>query len=141
MERIVRQILTESFLVALLGGVAGVCLAIAGIPAIARLIPPDTLAGASVRMNGAVLPFSAGLVVLSVLVFAGPALHSARGNVHAELKEGEQDHQRRCAESFARFTGHQRSGAGAGSAGRRRADDEKPVSIASVIPASGPSTC
>jgi putative ABC transport system permease protein len=87
--RIVRQILTESFLVALLGGVAGVCLAIAGIPAIARLIPPDTLAGASVGMNGAVLLFSAGLVVLSVLVFGlAPALHSARGNVHAELKEG-----------------------------------------------------
>jgi putative ABC transport system permease protein len=87
--RIIRQILTESFLVALLGGVAGVGLAIAGIPAIARLIPPDTLAGASVGMNGAVLLFSAALVVLSVLVFGlAPALHSARGNVHAELKEG-----------------------------------------------------
>ncbi|MGA3024102.1 MAG: ABC transporter permease [Bryobacteraceae bacterium] len=87
--RIIRQILTESFLVALLGGAAGVCLAIAGIPAIARLIPPDTLAGASVGMNGAVLLFSTALVVLSVLVFGlAPALHSARGNVHAELKEG-----------------------------------------------------
>ena len=88
-RRIIRQILTESFLVALLGGVAGVCLAIAGIPAIERLIPPDTLAGASVGMNGAVLLFSGGLVVLSVLVFGlAPALHSARSNVHAELKEG-----------------------------------------------------
>src|ERR1700730_18480292 len=87
--RIIRQILTESFLVALLGGVAGGCLAIAGIPAIARLIPPDMLAGASRGMNGAVLLFSAALVVLSVLVFGlAPALHSARGNVHAELKEG-----------------------------------------------------
>src|ERR1700722_595099 len=44
--RIVRQILTESFLVALLGGLAGVGLALAGIPAMARLIPADTLAGA-----------------------------------------------------------------------------------------------
>ena len=87
--RIVRQILTESFLVALLGGLAGVGLAIAGIPAIARLIPPDTLAGASVGMNGAVLLFSAGLVVLSMLVFGlAPALHSTRGNVHSDLKEG-----------------------------------------------------
>jgi putative ABC transport system permease protein len=87
--RIVRQILTESFLVALLGGLAGVGLALAGIPAMARLIPADTLAGASVGMNGAVLLFSAGLVVLSVLAFGlAPALHSARGNVHADLKEG-----------------------------------------------------
>jgi putative ABC transport system permease protein len=87
--RIVRQILTESFLVALLGGLAGVGLAMAGIPAMARLIPADTLAGASVGMNGAVLLFSAGLVVLSVLAFGlAPALHSARGNVHADLKQG-----------------------------------------------------
>jgi putative ABC transport system permease protein len=87
--RIIRQILTESFLVALLGGVAGVCLAIAGIPAIARLIPPDTLAGASVYMNGAVLLFSAALVVLSMFVFGlAPALHATSGDVQSELKEG-----------------------------------------------------
>jgi len=87
--RIVRQILTESFLVALLGGVAGVCLAIAGIPAIARLIPPDTLAGANVGMNGAVLLFSAAVVVLSMFVFGlAPALHATSGDVQLELKEG-----------------------------------------------------
>jgi putative ABC transport system permease protein len=87
--RIVRQILTESFLVALLGGLAGVGLAMAGIPAMARLIPADTRAGATVGMNGAVLLFSAGLVVLSVLAFGlAPAIHAARGNVHADLKEG-----------------------------------------------------
>jgi putative ABC transport system permease protein len=87
--RIVRQILTESFLVALLGGLAGVGLAIAGIPAMARLIPPDTLAGASVGVNGAVLLFSATLVVLSMFVFGlAPALHSTSGDVQSDLKEG-----------------------------------------------------
>jgi putative ABC transport system permease protein len=84
--RIVRQILTESFLVALLGGVAGVGLAIAGIPALARSIPADTLAGASVGVNGAVLLFSAGLVVLSMFVFGlAPALNSTSGNLQSEL--------------------------------------------------------
>jgi putative ABC transport system permease protein len=87
--RIVRQILTESFLVALLGGLAGVGLAIAGIPAMARLIPPDTLAGASVGVNGAVLLFSATLVVLSMFVFGlAPALHPTSGDVQSDLKEG-----------------------------------------------------
>src|SRR5580658_53914 len=87
--RIVRQILTECFLVALLGGLAGVGLAMAGIPAIARLIPPDTLAGANVGMNGAVLLFSAGLVVLSMFVSGlAPALHSTGSNVQSDLKEG-----------------------------------------------------
>ena len=87
--RIVRQMLTESFLVALLGGAAGVGLAIAGIPAIARLIPPETLAGATIDVNGAVLLFSAGLVVLSTFMFGlAPALHSTSGDVQSELKDG-----------------------------------------------------
>ncbi len=88
-QRIIRQMLTESFLVAVLGGVAGVGLAIGGIPALARLIPPDALGGASIGLNGAVLLFSAGLVVLSTCVFGlAPAWHSASGNPQAELKEG-----------------------------------------------------
>jgi len=87
--RIVRQILTESFLVALLGGVAGVGLAMAGIRGIAGLIPADTLAGASVELNGSVLLFSGCLVILSMLGCGlAPALHSTGGNVHSELKEG-----------------------------------------------------
>jgi putative ABC transport system permease protein len=61
----------------------------AGIPAIVRLIPADTLAGASVGMNGAVLVFSAGLVVLSIFVFGlAPALDSTNSDVQADLKEG-----------------------------------------------------
>jgi len=87
--RIIRQILTESFLVALLGGLAGVGLAIAGIPAIAQLIPADSRAGASVGMNGPVLLFSGLLVILSMFVFGlAPALHSASGDIQSELKEG-----------------------------------------------------
>ena len=87
--RIIRQMLTESFLVALLGGLAGVSLAVAGIPLIARSIPRDTLAGASIDVNGAVLLFSAGLVILSMFVFGlAPALNSTSGNIQSELKEG-----------------------------------------------------
>ncbi len=87
--RIVRQMLTESFLVASLGGLAGVALAIAGIPALARLIPPDTLAGAHIDVSAPVLLFSAFLVLLSVF-FSGlaPALNTAVADLHSELKEG-----------------------------------------------------
>ena len=87
--RIVRQLLTESFLVALLGGLAGVGLALAGIPAITRLIPADTLAGANVAVNGPVLLFSASLVVVSMFASGlAPALHAAGGNTQSDLKEG-----------------------------------------------------
>ena len=88
-SRVVRQFLTESVLVAVLGGIAGVALAAAGIPAIAHLLPADTIAGASVDLNPAVLLFSAALVIMSTFVFGLiPALHSAGGDMHTELKEG-----------------------------------------------------
>ncbi|MGC4050173.1 MAG: ABC transporter permease [Paludibaculum sp.] len=87
--RIIRQMLTESFLVALLGGAAGVGLAMVGIPSLVQLIPPETVSGAKVELNGAVLLFSLGLVVLSVIVFGvAPALTSTNGAVHSDLKEG-----------------------------------------------------
>lgn len=74
---------------ALLGGVAGVCLALAGIPTITRLIPPDALAGATVGMNGAVLLFSACLVVLSLFAAGlAPGLYATRGSLQSALKEG-----------------------------------------------------
>lgn len=88
-SRIVCQVLTESFLVALLGGLAGLGLTAAGIRAIAHWIPRGTLAGASIDMNPAVLLFSAGLIILSMFLFGlAPALHSTDGDVHSELKEG-----------------------------------------------------
>ncbi len=86
--RIVCQILAESFVVALLGGVAGVALATGGIAAIRPVIAMDTM-GATINLNGPVLLFSAALVILSMFVFGlAPALHSTGGNVQSELKEG-----------------------------------------------------
>jgi putative ABC transport system permease protein len=87
--RIIRQILTESLLLGLLGGIAGIGLAVAAIAAFSHLIPQDTLSGATVSVNGSVLLFSAGLVIVSVFAFGlGPALQSTRASVQAELKEG-----------------------------------------------------
>src|SRR5678816_3156421 len=38
-ERLVRQLVTESMMLAWVGGVLGVCLAIAGVPVLSRLVP------------------------------------------------------------------------------------------------------
>jgi putative ABC transport system permease protein len=86
--RIIGQVLAESFVVALFGGLCGLGLAIGGIDAMARLIPRGTLAGASIGLNGAVLLFSAGVVVLSMFVFGlAPAIRSTKADVQSELKE------------------------------------------------------
>ena len=39
-ERLVRQLLTESLVLALLGGLLGVAVAIVAVPLLARLVPP-----------------------------------------------------------------------------------------------------
>ncbi|HTQ58946.1 MAG TPA: ABC transporter permease [Candidatus Solibacter sp.] len=88
-SRIVSQLLTESFVLSLLGGVLGVGLAFAGNRGLAQLISADMLSGADVELNRAVLLFAAGVVVLAAFVFGlAPAMNSAKPDVQAELKEG-----------------------------------------------------
>jgi putative ABC transport system permease protein len=88
-SRIIRQLLTESFVLALLGGTLGLGFALVGIRLMTRLIPQDTLVGASIGLNGAVLLFTAGAVVLAAFVFGMvPAAHWAKRDVQGELKEG-----------------------------------------------------
>jgi putative ABC transport system permease protein len=87
--RIIRQMLTESFILACFGGVVGVALALGGIRGMAQLIPADMLSGATVNLNTAVLLFVAGVVALAAFIFGlAPALHSTKPDVQSELKEG-----------------------------------------------------
>ncbi len=87
--RIIRQVLAESFLLAFCGGMLGLALAALGIHGIAKLIPADGLAGASVTLNGTVLLFATGVVILSAILFGlTPALQSTKTDVQAALKEG-----------------------------------------------------
>ena len=87
--RIVRQMLAESFVLSLFGGLFGLAFAIGGIRGIASLIPMDRLAGASVSLNGAVLLFAAVVIVLAAFLFGlTPALYATKADVQSELKEG-----------------------------------------------------
>lgn len=87
--RIMRQMLTESFVLAIVGGTLGLGLAVAGISIITKLIPPGTLGGATIRLDGTVLLFTIGIVMLATFVFGmAPAAHLTRRDVQAELKEG-----------------------------------------------------
>ncbi|HEV2420126.1 MAG TPA: ABC transporter permease [Candidatus Acidoferrales bacterium] len=88
-SRIIRQMLTESLVLACFGGILGVGLAVGGIRGLAALIPMGTLAGATVSLNGMVLLFMGGVVLLAAFLFGlAPAVHSTRPDVQSELKEG-----------------------------------------------------
>ncbi len=87
--RIIRQLLTESLLLAGLGGVLGLMLAWEGTAALVALSPPELLDAASVAINGPVLGFTFGVSLLTGIIFGlVPAFEAARFELHESLKEG-----------------------------------------------------
>ena len=91
--RIVRQLLVESLLLALVGGGAGTGLAAWGIQATRANIPAEVralMAGyAGLRLDAHVLAVTLGLSMLTALVFGlAPALGAARLAVHDTLRAG-----------------------------------------------------
>jgi putative ABC transport system permease protein len=87
--RIIRQLLTESLLLAGLGGLAGLTLASWGTDLLVSLAPPDLLNLPQVKLNAAVLGFTLGISLLTGLIFGlAPALEATRLNLSESLKEG-----------------------------------------------------
>ncbi len=87
--RIVRQLLTESLLIAALGGAAGLLLGAWGISGLTALVPSELLQLDQVRLNQTVLLFTLIVSVLTGLLFGLlPALHAARTDLNTALKEG-----------------------------------------------------
>jgi putative ABC transport system permease protein len=81
--RILRQLLTESVLLSLAGGVLGLLMGYAGIRAIFSLIPGQIprigIGGSNVNLDWRVLGFTLALSILTGIVFGlGPALQSSR---------------------------------------------------------------
>ncbi len=87
--RIVRQMLTESLLLSLGGGILGVALAVGGIQLISKFITTDMLGGATPELNGAVLVFAGGVVVFAAFLFGmAPAMQGSHPDLQTGLKEG-----------------------------------------------------
>lgn len=90
--RLVRQLLTEGFLLLVLGGTAGVLLAMWATPYLVRL-SPVVATGLSdilldVRLDLRVLAFAAGVTLLTGLLFGlAPALRAANPNLQQFLNE------------------------------------------------------
>lgn len=92
--RITRTLLTESMLLALLGGAIGILLATAGIPVLRERILSDYFARAipgwmQIKMNGEVVLFTVIVSLATGVLFGvGPALHAARVDLTVPLKGG-----------------------------------------------------
>jgi putative ABC transport system permease protein len=86
--RIIRQLLTESVLLAMLGGAVAIALASWAVEGLKRFGPADLPRLAEVHLDGTVLAFAALVSVVTGLIFgAAPAFRSSGGDLPA-LKEG-----------------------------------------------------
>ena len=87
--RIIRQMLTESILLSVLGGGAGLLLAYFGISLLVSLQPANLPRLDSVAIDYRVFVFCTGLCVLTPMLFGlAPALHASRANLAEVLKRG-----------------------------------------------------
>src|SRR5277367_6065771 len=87
--RIARQLLTESLLLAVIGGGLGVALAVWGTNALLAASPGNLLDLSAVSIDGRVLAFAAGATLLAGLLFGFlPSYISARAGISETLKEG-----------------------------------------------------
>lgn len=86
--RLVRQLLTESVLIALLGGVLGILFSSWALPMLVAR-NPIALPARSVDLDARVLAFTCGVSLLTGIVFGlVPALRGASVDLHAALKDG-----------------------------------------------------
>ena len=87
--RLARQLLTESVLLSVLGGAAGLVLAYAAVKGMVASNPVNLPRMDTVALDGRVLLFTGGITILLGLLFGlAPAIQAARPALHGMLKDG-----------------------------------------------------
>ncbi|HUG39332.1 MAG TPA: ABC transporter permease [Longimicrobiales bacterium] len=88
-RRMIQQLLTDSLVLALAGGVLGVGLAWTGMRAILRLGAGSIPRADAVALDGGVLLFALGITLLTALLFGlAPAIRGGRQSPGAAMREG-----------------------------------------------------
>jgi putative ABC transport system permease protein len=99
--RVVRQLLTESLILAIIGGGAGLLLALWGIEVLIALGPADIPRLDDISIDGPVLWFTFAASILTGIIFGlAPALKASKPDLNESLKEGG----RGTSESFNRHS-------------------------------------
>jgi predicted permease len=87
-SRLVRQLLTESVLLSMLGGALGLALALWNFNAIVAALPAHMPRASEIQIDWKVLVFTFAVAVMTGVIFGlVPAVHASRLNLNEALKE------------------------------------------------------
>ncbi|HEY0368166.1 MAG TPA: ABC transporter permease, partial [Chthoniobacterales bacterium] len=90
--RLTKQLLVESVMLSLLGGIVGLGLAYAGLRILTGFIPPDVAPADAIAVDAKVLLFTLSVALLTGLIFGlAPATQASHFNLNDTLKEGGRD--------------------------------------------------
>ena len=88
--RLVRQLLTESVALALMGGALGIAVAYGGVGLLSYLGAKDLPRGATIEIDPGALAFTAAIALLTGMVFGGvPLVHVLRRDLNAVFRGNE----------------------------------------------------
>jgi len=87
--RLIRQLLTESMLLSLVGGTLGLLVAYGGIRLLVSLNPPNIPRLTEINVDSRVLGFTYLIAIITGIVFGlAPALEASKPDLNETLKEG-----------------------------------------------------
>ncbi|MFL6530489.1 MAG: ADOP family duplicated permease [Chthoniobacterales bacterium] len=90
--RLTKQLLVESVMLSVLGGVVGLVLAYVGLRVLTGFIPQDLAHADLITIDGKVLVFTLGIAIVTGLIFGlAPASQASHFNLNDTLKEGGRD--------------------------------------------------
>src|SRR5260370_6052916 len=88
--RLIRQLVTESMLIALAGGALGLAVAGSGLGSLLAMAPSSLLRLSDIRLDGWIFAFTFLISIVTGAVFGiAPALYATKTNPSEALKEGE----------------------------------------------------
>ena len=86
--RVIRQLLTESLLLAVLGGIIGACLAVLSFAFVKKLIPATLALSTNLHLDFTVLLFAFLISIMTAIVFGlVPALQTVKVDLNEALKQ------------------------------------------------------
>jgi predicted permease len=88
-SRLVRQMMAESLVISMLGGVCGAVLAVGGLHVLVAFLPAGFPRAGAIHLNGVVFAFTFAIAVGTGLLFGlAPAVQAARADLQQTLREG-----------------------------------------------------